>query len=111
MQEKHCRDCRFAVCKPFSGRMVWNDRVRNHDGGLGVYLDSTKLWYNPKKVRTVRCSKGQWVYKNDSRTPGRPARAKTVAHVENLMLPINALGKMAEDCPYFEDMREEEDGD
>lgn len=104
---KHCRDCRFAVCKPFKGRMVFNDRVRNKGGGLGIYLDSTRLTENPATFGPVRCAKGCWIYKNDARTPKKEPHEKTVSTVYNIMLSVNTLGKMAEICEYFDDMREE----
>ena len=107
---KHCRDCRFAKCKPFSGEIVWNARVRKrrHMGELGALMDSTRFHPKPLTVGPVRCTKGCWIYFKDPGSKQQPTTEKTIVSVRNLLRKDNMLGHMAQVCEHFDDMREDE---
>jgi len=105
----HCRDCRHARVKPFVGKLVWGDWMRNTKGGLGVFFDSTYLITNERSVGPVRCAKRCWTYhKHKDSSEDRPAEEKMIKSVERILGKDNVLGKMAQVCQFFDDMREEE---
>lgn len=103
---KHCRDCRFAKCKPFTGKMVWNDRMRNKSDDLGVLFDLTAMTQNSAVLGPVRCSMDQWEFHGKAELKRKVRTLRTVATVRNIMLPENNMGKMAKTCQYFDDMGE-----
>ena len=107
---KHCRDCKFAKCKPFSGLLRWNDRVRDRKrpGKLGALMDITRFHPNPITVGPVRCTKGCWIYFKDPGSTKQATTEKTVASVRNLLRKDNMMGRMAQVCAHFDDMTEDE---
>ena len=92
---KHCRDCRFAVVRPFIG-----DYTIDKTG----MADYTRLLYG-NHVGPVRCKKKQWGVITNFYS-ARKGMQKVVAETRLIMLKTNKLGLKAETCEFYDDMRD-----